>query len=368
MPIVINQQGRPLEELEANENSIRYKSIKSVSSKYHLKPQIFDLEEFKASDFYNFDPVIILENTNEQRIEYLCGQLEGIRTIFIGSDNINPNRNYSIVAVDQYESISKILNYLLSAGRGKIALFAFAVGSIYSANYVDVLLETAGKFDLDLKRGDVFWTVSSLQDCWEQFKHNIRNYNAIICPNDASAIYLCKEAAKLSFSIPDDLFIIGNGDMTVGRMSKPAITTISANEEEIGRQVILLYKYMKKHKGIKKATILVGCDLIVRDSTGFHQGKCKAINNASFARGKNLYNSEAYDQINALEKMLNSCDEVDLRIIDGIKKGVTYEVLAQNLFISRDTVLYKIKRILEMAKVNSKNQLFERLGDWNITL
>jgi LacI family transcriptional regulator/LacI family purine nucleotide synthesis repressor len=61
---------------------------------------------------------------------------------------------------------------------------------------------------------------------------------AIIAYNDLHAVYLIRAAQQFGLRIPEDLSIVGNDNMEMGRYSNPALTTAEQDRSALGRIAI----------------------------------------------------------------------------------------------------------------------------------
>ena len=66
-----------------------------------------------------------------------------------------------------------------------------------------------------------------------------------------------------------------------------------------------------------------------------------------------LANTEMFEMI-LVENMLSTCDAVDFKILDLLLMGKSYEVVADNCFISHNTVKYRTKKLMDICKTETK--------------
>lgn len=82
----------------------------------------------------------------------------------------------------------------------------------------------------------------------------------VICSSDILALGVLAEAASMNLHIPDDLAVLGFGNITESEFAYPALSTVSVNAPEMGRQIAeaLLGRFADKT-----------CNLKLRVDTGF---------------------------------------------------------------------------------------------------
>jgi DNA-binding LacI/PurR family transcriptional regulator len=95
--------------------------------------------------------------------------------------------------------------------------------------------------------------------------------SAIFCLYDDMALHLMTMLQFIGIRVPEDVSIVGYGNMSYGTRCVPSLTTVEENLEDIGRKSIeLLLGEIKEKKmdSILKETLILGkVKLIARDST-----------------------------------------------------------------------------------------------------
>ncbi|MBN1298807.1 MAG: substrate-binding domain-containing protein, partial [Actinobacteria bacterium] len=90
---------------------------------------------------------------------------------------------------------------------------------------------------------------------------------AFICQTDQIALGAIKAVKETSYKIPDDISIIGFGDISTSRFSDPALTTISVPKREMGKIGAENFLKLLEDKKQSGACILLESILIIRNST-----------------------------------------------------------------------------------------------------
>ena len=70
-----------------------------------------------------------------------------------------------------------------------------------------------------------------------------------------------------------------------------------------------------------------------------------------------FYHNDEVQTFSKLEKMISICDETDLGIIRHILQGASYETIAEDLHLSRNTVPYRIRRLANSISLHSRSEL-----------
>jgi hypothetical protein len=67
-----------------------------------------------------------------------------------------------------------------------------------------------------------------------------------------------------------------------------------------------------------------------------------------------------------LEKILCNCDRVDIEILEGIIRKESYAKIATRVHISENTIGYRIKRLMQFAETQSKDEMINALRPYII--
>ncbi|CAO3455494.1 Transcriptional regulator, LacI family [Azospirillum argentinense] len=91
--------------------------------------------------------------------------------------------------------------------------------------------------------------------------------DGVVCSNDAMALGVLFEANRRGLSVPDDLAVIGFGDLTFSAACLPPLSTVRPPQREIGE--LAAGQILARLNGTTVAQPHHGldCELVVRDST-----------------------------------------------------------------------------------------------------
>ena len=106
--------------------------------------------------------------------------------------------------------------------------------------------------------------------CADKFLKNNSSATAIFCTNDAVAIGAMKCLLSQGIKIPQDIAIVGYGNLKYSDFLKIPLATVSQPAREMGRESanMLLERINGKKKASKQ--IFLKTELIVRESSGGH--------------------------------------------------------------------------------------------------
>ncbi|MBI3950907.1 MAG: LacI family DNA-binding transcriptional regulator [Acidobacteria bacterium] len=93
--------------------------------------------------------------------------------------------------------------------------------------------------------------------------------SAVFAANDMMAIGLIMGLTNLRLKIPGNVAVVGCDDIPMARLIKPTLTTIKIPMYEIGtRAMSMLITLLENEQELTSQTILLGCELTIRESAG----------------------------------------------------------------------------------------------------
>ena len=181
---------------------------------------------------------------------------ESVKTHFVGSDNFEAGR----VATE----------HLLKLGHRRIA---FLKG--YHENpgaqerlkgYMNALLEFGISVEDDLMTGDGFEFESGQSAISTLLDRHI-SFSALIASSDFAALGAVQELGRRGLRVPDDISLIGCGNLDFSAMVTPTLTTIDQHPLQLGRQAMHLLVDQIEGRAKASQKILVKPELVFREST-----------------------------------------------------------------------------------------------------
>lgn len=207
---------------------------------------------------------------------------------------------------------------------------------------------------------------STLKKCAQRFYYNVGLYNAVICSSDAAALYLIKWLEDHDVRVPENLYVVGFGNLAVSAKIHPSLTTIECNYVELGRQAVKLHQFLQRNTDIDCASISVDCRLVERQST-----EEKAAGKYTFdtLRSVNVPLYEMDPDVMMLlqtEELLRRFDDIDRQIVQDLLQDKTIISIAEDLFISVSAVKYRIKKMLTAASLKNKEELISVMKRYRV--
>jgi LacI family gluconate utilization system Gnt-I transcriptional repressor len=114
-----------------------------------------------------------------------------------------------------------------------------------------------------------------LPSTWEVGREGLRRLQQretppklIFCSSDTLAFGVLAEAASQGLRVPEDIAVLGFGDITNAKFAHPALSTVSVNSARMGREVAeALLKRFSDSRDTSVSQIDTGFELIERAST-----------------------------------------------------------------------------------------------------
>ena len=92
-------------------------------------------------------------------------------------------------------------------------------------------------------------------------------FDAIVCDLDAIALGLLRVFDEKNIEVPDSISVVGIDNIPYSSISKPFLTTVDIDKEEIGKSVVSLIRRRINGEKFPKTVIKIDGSLIIRDST-----------------------------------------------------------------------------------------------------
>lgn len=348
-------------------------SLKAVAAEILRKRYAADYIEVPSVTDINFDEVFA---KGEKRVLLYIGYSiyrspsdlrylteHGIHTLLLNYESTDFTGNCSRVLLNYRDAIEKCVGYLTANAHDRIALLGVNPHSTVDVLKKDRFAEYLRAKDADPAR-DIYYNNGSIEGCLSLFLENRTDYNAVICVNDVNALALLRRLREIGMRVPEDIYVISCGFSTMlAEQAAPTLTTVAADQNEIGAQAVQAYASLIKNFGDITLTVRVAPKLIVRGSTNFDPdpGIVLPLQPSAPAPLFDFYaDPDAKNFFNA-ESLLLSSDELDRGILAGIMSGEIYASIAERLYTSENVISYRVKRMFKITGCEKKSELIALL-------
>ena len=297
-------------------------------------------------------------------LKYLTDR--GVHVILLNYESSVLSGSCSKVLLNYRDGMQKTISYLTANRHDRIALFGINPNSstdMLKDSYFAEYLREKGK---DPAR-DIYYNLGSIEECFHRFLQNREHYNAVVCSNDVVALALIRSLKQHNIRVPEDMYVTACGGSSIlSSIASTTITTVFADQYELGRQAVLTYAYLYKNPCDIALSVKVEAKLTVRQSTNFDPDRGEDIVTTLKKQVPNVdfYDDPIISSIFRIEALLLSCDELDRGILDGILSGETYPSIAERLYTSENVISYRIKRMCKITETNKKSELVALLSPY----
>ncbi|HTZ90729.1 MAG TPA: LacI family DNA-binding transcriptional regulator [Alloacidobacterium sp.] len=255
---------------------------------YLLRAQYF---YFTASHYWNQDlmveyPRMLIERAVDGFL--LLNTPSEIRsplpTVAISAHNRSPG--VTNIVLDHMKAAEFALRHLYELGHRKIA-FMKGPNIIPDTEYRwRSILEVARQLNIKAQADHCIqleadsWSPGVGYDPMRDLLARTRDFTAIFCFNDISAIGVIRAIYDAGLSVPEDVSVVGFDDIMSAAYHKPSLTTVRQPLREMGRQgAQVLLDMISNPENQFPEEIVMPPELIVRESTGLaaaQRGKRRA--------------------------------------------------------------------------------------------
>jgi len=305
---------------------------------------------------------IVFFPTNESKRKYFFdryGEFDIHKILFSCYDGNIAANSFSSVVSDFYGDMKLAISHLREKGCKKIALFNASAAGYHDKLRIDTYSSLVYHDPLIFYAEDNIYTVySKLLACSETI-------DAIICTNDFSAFWLMLVLDKTDKDWNKKILLLSFSDTVLSSLCTPSLSSISLNYLSGGREIATIHNLVKKHGNIAYMHVVMKSHLSARDTTKEQCPKGMVFSERrKFSREEIAAMTAPRKICMPLEKLLALCDVTDLKILHGLILSKTARQMGTELYLSYDTVKYRIKKYKDALGINSSAELSLWLGLW----
>lgn len=176
------------------------------------------------------------------------------------------------VTVDWASGSYEAVKHLLSQGHERIAYLGgmvekFEVDKHKFAGFKKAIFEAGLSFDPNLLKQCPYTERDRIRPLVEELLSQSPRPTAIFCGDDIIATKVLQIAQKSNLKVPDDLAIIGYGNLPITTRLHPELTTVDVPRYELGRQAMSIFAKLKSGAEEEQQNVLMPTRLIIRNST-----------------------------------------------------------------------------------------------------
>jgi LacI family gluconate utilization system Gnt-I transcriptional repressor len=110
-------------------------------------------------------------------------------------------------------------------------------------------------------------TLKSGRQALRQLLHDLPAVDAVFCSSDLLALGVLTEARAQGRAVPDQLAVMGFGDLDFAADLEPALSTVQIDGAAMGRQAARFLIDRAEGRAVAQSVVDIGFSIIERDST-----------------------------------------------------------------------------------------------------
>ena len=247
----------------ANQNNCQLLIMGETLTQYNL-PQI--LQMISQTDISG---VVIMQKVDTQILELLK-----MRTQVIQCSEFNEAADVSYITIDNLEATKKVMRYIFTAGRRRVALVNsdpthYTYARLRLQAYTESL-EQAGiavdpSYILTIPDGKFSATVAAVAAMLKRGT----TPDAIFCSSDVMATAALRACMLGGYQVPKDIMIAGFDNIDISLMTTPSITTVNQPKYDMGFMACTQLLSMIANPKKETQKLILDTELVLRESTNF---------------------------------------------------------------------------------------------------
>ena len=229
-----------------------------------------------------------------------------------------------------------------------------------------------------MEYGDIYFNNSCFSDCFESFFENRNKYDAVICANSYIAVAFIKRMNERDPECVKRLKTVSFLETEISKLYYTSVTIAAYNETSIYDSAVKVYKMVNKNDFISSVNIELDNEMLIRESSGGEMPPNDLFYNSvpayEYARSFNYPKQSEYfteyvndpylKNIVFIDRLLCSSDLTDLKIISAFLNGVKNTEVADQLFISLQTVHYRSQAMFKILETENKRSFIRIISEY----
>ncbi len=171
---------------------------------------------------------------------------------------------------DSFDGILKAVNYLAELGHRRIAFLNGPSNSKYSIQRLAGYRRGLTRNRLPFRKDWVYEFDAAQEGGYEgmgKFLSVAEVPTAVLVINDFSAMGALRAAREKGWRVPNDISIVGFGDVPFSSMTDPPLTTIREPFQEMGHEAASMLLKIVQGEKLSSRNQILPVELVIRDST-----------------------------------------------------------------------------------------------------
>ncbi|CAH1191713.1 LacI family DNA-binding transcriptional regulator [Paenibacillus sp. JJ-223] len=207
------------------------------------------------------DGLIVVGGVNPEEITSVPINKEAVVLV----DQYQELMEYDTVRVHFRQAVGQALSHLLELGHQRIAFIGGESTGERRAHYFKKFMEERGLFNPELVRVGA-WSSADGYRMMNELLAESERPTAVFAASDPLAVGVLRALHGHGLQVPQDMAVVGFDDIEMAAYLQPALTTIRAYPEQMGRAAVQLLSERLEGREAPAHSV-IGTKLIVRESS-----------------------------------------------------------------------------------------------------
>lgn len=204
-----------------------------------------------------------------REVDMILEQLSGISVPIIVNADIEPSKDYDVNWITDEAGAYEAIQYLCEKGHQRIAFIGHNIAELEQYGRYKGYVKALQDYNIELNPMYVQSDLDQREQAYQAIQDLLAmddRPTAIFCTSDINALTAIATAQNQGLSVPDDLAVIGFGNISEGQFSYPRLTTVGPLQHTFDDIAELMVHRLTATKQMKPKKIIQRWQLIVRSS------------------------------------------------------------------------------------------------------
>lgn len=202
-------------------------------------------------------------------IEAILQQLQNITVPIIVDANIEPTIDYDVSWITDEIGAYEAIQYLIEQGHQRIAFMGHNIAQLEHYGRYKGYTRAFADNDIDIQPEYVQTGFDQRQQAYDavnRFLDMETPPTAIFCTSDINALTTIATIQHRGLSVPDDMAVVGFGNISEGQFSYPRLTTVGPIEHTFDETASLMLHRLTATEQMSPQKVIQKWQLIIRES------------------------------------------------------------------------------------------------------
>ena len=228
--------------------------------------EIFNLINYKL-----IDGLILLSDTifDKSVVQKICDNCTANNIPMVCANDLTADFKHNVF-IDNQNSMELMVEHLVTKHHcTKINFIGGMVDNKETIERLNAYKKVLSKYDIPIDQDRIGYGFfyKAAVDVTKKFLKSGKEIEAIVCANDAMAIFVIEYLKKIGISVPDQMIVTGYDGTKEASEFAVKITTLTVDFEKLGIQCVKLIDQIEE-KGIAEKSIGVKSKLVIQESCG----------------------------------------------------------------------------------------------------